>query len=137
MYTHAGYAGIDLPECLLGIIGRSGNGDMERSDWETNWDPISIDSARELFRDYPGRWWIAGGWCIELFVDGAGREHADVDIELLRSEHHLIHDALPGWQLFACRVSGKEILHLWEVGESLPSEVHDIWCRPTPESPWA
>ncbi|MEJ7838575.1 MAG: hypothetical protein WKF81_07150, partial [Thermomicrobiales bacterium] len=26
---------------------------------------------------------------------------------------------------------------LWEVGESLPPEVHDIWCRPTPESPWA
>jgi hypothetical protein len=90
-----------------------------------------------LFSAYRGRWWIAGGWAIELFAGGPGRRHADIDIELLRSEQHLLHEILPDWQIFACRYPGKEILHLWPAGETLPAEVHDIWCRPTAGAPWA
>ena len=110
---------------------------LERDDWLTNWAACTPTQVAGLFSAYRGRWWIAGGWAIDLFAGGSNRKHADIDIELLRSEQHLLHEVLPGWQIFACRFPGKDILHLWPAGEVLPLEVHDIWCRPTTDSPWA
>jgi hypothetical protein len=110
--------------------------DVERPDWETNWSALSPKEVSALFANHRGRWWIAGGWAIELFAGGNGRRHGDIDIELLRSEQLSLHETLVGWQIFACRYPGKDALSLWPAGEVLPPEVHDIWCRPSPDAPW-
>lgn len=79
-------------------------------------------------------WWIAGGYAIELFVGGTVRDHGDIDVLLLRRHQHLIHDALPGWDIQAADPPGQ--LRSWPAGESLPEWVHGIWCRESPVGPW-
>jgi hypothetical protein len=32
------------------------------------WGDRTPPDAAKLLRDYPGRWWIAGGWAIDAFV---------------------------------------------------------------------
>ncbi|WP_422386626.1 nucleotidyltransferase domain-containing protein [Kribbella rubisoli] len=36
-----------------------------------------------LFHDYPCRYWIAGGWALDLFADRVRRPHDDVDALVL------------------------------------------------------
>jgi hypothetical protein len=90
-----------------------------------------------LLADLPGQWWIAGGWAIDLFAGKPWREHSDVDVLVLRKDLAALHDAMPGWELFACQYPGADQLRLWEAGETLPDVVHDIWCRPRFGAPWA
>src|SRR5207253_191913 len=32
------------------------------------WDPLTPEQVRELLRDLTVRWWIAGGWALDLFL---------------------------------------------------------------------
>lgn len=99
------------------------------------WKPISLDSVAELFgtADFP--WWIAGGWAIDLFVGRQTREHADIDVLVLRKDHGELRHHLAGWDLHAADPPGS--LRPWLLGETLHDGVHDIWCRRTPTSPWS
>jgi len=82
-----------------------------------------------------GPWWIAGGWAVDLHVGHQTREHADIDVVILREDQGALHHALPGWDLHAADPPGS--LRPWPSEERLPDEVHDIWCRRTPRSPWS
>jgi hypothetical protein len=110
---------------------------MERPDWETNWQPLSLDAVRSLFQDFSGKWWIAGGWAIDLVAGEPYREHADVDVLIPRSQVGAMHDVMKGWEIYACQYPGHEGIRLWNRGEALPAVVHDIWCRPGFGLPWA
>jgi hypothetical protein len=44
-----------------------------------------------------GPWWIAGGCAIELAVGQPVRDHADVDVLVLRRDRLAVQRALPGW----------------------------------------
>lgn len=62
--------------------------------------PVMIpDEAPELravqdrFAMYPGRYWIAGGWAVDLHVGRVRREHSDVDVLILARDLHLFHAA--------------------------------------------
>lgn len=121
---------------ILSLLKRE-NTAVERPDWETNWQPISLDDVAAIFQGYPGRWWLAGGWAIDLFAGEPFRDHSDIDADILRSDKHLIHDVLPGWEIYACQYPGVQGIRLWSRGESLPDVVHDLWCRPAPDAPWA
>jgi len=110
---------------------------MERPDWETYWQALLPDQVAALFARYPAAWWIAGGWAIDLFVGEPYRDHADIDIEILRPDVRLLHDALDGWELHACQWPDGTTLHRWQAGEPLPPAVHDIWCRRDRDTPWA
>jgi hypothetical protein len=44
-------------------------------------EPLS--AVRTLFRDYPRRYWVAGGWALDLFAGRVRRPHADVDVLVL------------------------------------------------------
>lgn len=50
-----------------------------------HWSRRTPDDVAQLFRGYPGTWWIAGGWALEAFT-GHGRSHDDIDPSVLRSE---------------------------------------------------
>lgn len=79
-------------------------------------------------------WLIAGGHAIDLFVGRTTREHADTDVFLLRRDQQAVHEALPGWEIHAADPPGQ--LRRWLPGETLPTGVHDVWCRPDATSPW-
>ena len=98
------------------------------------WEPASPAEAAELFRGCQARWWIAGGYAIELAVGRPLREHGDVDVLLLRRDQLAAQEALPGWDWHAADPPGT--LRPWRPAERLPAGVHDIWCRPGPGEPW-
>ena len=89
----------------------------------------------ELLRGVPCRWWIAGGWAIDLHVGRQTRDHGDIDVLILRDDQFAMQQALRGWDLHAADPPGA--LRPWQVGEVLPARVHDIWCRRSPTSPWS
>jgi hypothetical protein len=96
-----------------------------------DWAPLGPAEAALLFADYEGAWRIAGGWAIDLFAGEPYRSHADIDIEIDRNDLGLLHDALPGWMLYAAN----RIVTLWSAGEPFPDDTTDIWCR-RPGRPW-
>ncbi|MFD1357870.1 nucleotidyltransferase domain-containing protein [Fictibacillus halophilus] len=46
--------------------------------------------CNNIFSDIPVYWWIAVGWALDLHLDRITREHEDIDIVILRSEHLLL-----------------------------------------------
>jgi hypothetical protein len=110
---------------------------MERPDWMTWWQALTPVQAAAEFAGFPARWWIAGGWAIDLYAGEPYRQHSDIDIEILRPDVDLLHDALNGWELHACQWPDGSTFHLWQPGEPLPPAVHDIWCRRNVDTPWA
>ncbi|WJE16139.1 hypothetical protein QRD89_01885 [Halobacillus sp. ACCC02827] len=40
----------------------------------------------DWMRDFPGRWWVAGGWAVDLHIGEETRHHHDVDIALIEPE---------------------------------------------------
>jgi hypothetical protein len=79
-------------------------------------------------------WWIAGGWAIDLHLGRQTRKHDDTDVLILRDDQSELQRALQGWDLHAADPPGS--LRPWQLGETLPEDVHDVWCRRTPTSPW-
>lgn len=98
------------------------------------WNPASPAEVAEIFKACRARWWIAGGYAIELATSQPIREHEDIDVLLLRRDQLAIHHVLAGWQCQAAEPPGT--LRPWQPGERLPPSVHDIWCRPGPDQPW-
>lgn len=96
------------------------------------WEPAGVAEVAALFDRFPGPWWIASGYAIELAVGRPFRSHADIDVLVLRRDHLSLHAVLPGWELWAADPPGT--LRHWP-GEPLPDHVHDIWCRPGPDRP--
>lgn len=98
------------------------------------WEPLSLARSRGILAELDRPWWIAGGYAVELAVGHAFREHADIDVLLLRPDQLAAQRLLPGWQWWAADPPGT--LRHWQPGEILPPRVHDIWCRPGPDEPW-
>jgi hypothetical protein len=98
------------------------------------WEPASPSEVADIFSRCRAPWWIAGGYAIELAAGRPVREHADIDVLLLRRDQLAVQRALPGWQWQAADPPGS--LRPWRPAELLPASVHDIWCRPGPGEPW-
>ncbi|MBT2410617.1 amino acid transporter [Streptomyces sp. ISL-12] len=62
------------------------------------------------------------------------RGHGDIDVMLLPRDQLAAQRAPAGRQWWAADPPGT--LRPWAEGERLPTDVHDIWCRPAPERPW-
>ena len=113
----------------------SGGADVPRTDtpWGP-WEPATPAEVAQIFNRSQARWWIAGGYAIELAAGRPVREHEDIDVLLLRSDQLAVQQALAGWQWHAADPPGT--LRPWHPGEQLPASVHDIWCRPGAQQPW-
>ncbi len=44
---------------------------------------VPLSAVRALFHDYPSRYWVAGGWALDLFAGRVRRPHGDVDVVVL------------------------------------------------------
>ena len=100
------------------------------------WEPLSVEAVTELLRGVDARWWIAGGWALDLHLGRQTRSHHDLDVLVLREDLPGLRERLRGWDLHAADPPGAGVLRPWPEHELLPAALHDIWCRPTPTSPW-
>jgi hypothetical protein len=98
------------------------------------WEPTTPAEVAALFSVLAVPWWLAGGYAIEMAVGYAFRDHADIDVLLLRRDQLAAQRVLAGWQWWAADPPG--VLRPWEPGETQPDGVHDIWCRPAADQPW-
>lgn len=98
------------------------------------WDPAPLSEVASLFSAAAVPWWVAGGYAIELAVGRAFRDHADVDVLVLRRDQLAVQETLGSWEWWAADPPGT--LRPWRRGELLPAGVDDVWCRPSAAAPW-
>jgi hypothetical protein len=98
------------------------------------WAPLSLARISTLFASADFPWWVAGGYAIELAVGAAFREHEDLDLLILRRDQVAARRFLGDWD---CRpVDTTGLLRVWNPGEILPMDVHEVWCREDIDAPW-
>jgi len=118
-------------ELLRYVLGATA--DLEKT-LPGEWQPLAPHEAAALFAGAEFPWWVAGGWAIDLFLGHQTRTHHDLDVGVLRRDQLAVHAFLARWELWAAYPPGQ--LRKWEAGESLPVEVHDVWCREAAGDPW-
>ena len=99
------------------------------------WSPLTVRQTIELFEPAPFRWWISGGYALELFVGRTWRHHEDMDVGVCRRDAPAMAGLLGGWDL---HVAAGGRLTPWD-GTALDPGRHqnNVWCRRTPASPWS
>jgi hypothetical protein len=95
--------------------------------------PLSIAEAAALLAPMPARWWVAGGWAIDLFVGRTTRDHADLDIAMLRGDETALARTLRGWDM--CIAHHGQLIE-WSGDAPLAAEHHQLWCRSSVDGPW-
>ncbi len=88
----------------------------------------------DLMHNVSVKWWIAGGWAIELFVGRSVRGHSDLEVGCFRSDFEHVIAQLPGWELM---VACKGRLEPFCAASLAQPGIFSIWCRPTGSAYWA
>lgn len=101
----------------------------EPADLDAPWARITPRDVQRLLAALPIRWWIAGGWALD--VDGA-LPHRDIDVAVLRPEHEVLREHLAGWDL---QIAHQGALRAWTDGAVGPPE-NAVWARPSPQDAW-
>ena len=112
---------------------RSGEGLPGRPSWE----PLTLNEVRDLFRDFPAPWWIAGGVALELAAAGYKRVHRDIDVMILRRDQNGVREILCGWELVIPDPPGAGELRAWRPQETIEAPLHNLWCRRGADRPWS
>lgn len=105
------------------------------------WRAHTPHDAARLMDGYAGRWWIAGGWAIELFT-GTPRPHDDLDIGVLAADLPLLRRHLAGLLDVWAAASGTltPLVPLDRPGapadEIMPAGGTQVWTRRDAASPW-
>jgi hypothetical protein len=97
------------------------------------WYPLTIDEAQRLFDPLRIPWWIAGGWAVDVHLQRQTREHADVDVSILRRDHRKLRTLLDEFDI---RVAHDGAL-LPCAGDELAPEYHQFWARRRGDEAWA
>ena len=93
------------------------------------WARVTPHDVHRLLSGLSIRWWIAGGWALD--VQGK-RQHSDIDVAVLRTEHEALRRDLADWDL---RVAHHGALRPWHRGAVGPPE-NAVWARPSQNVPW-
>jgi hypothetical protein len=96
------------------------------------WRCLAPSAVRSLLQGCPFRWWIAGGWAIEV-AGGASRHHEDTDVAVLKDDLAAVRRWLSAF-------------HLWEAhdgalrpllpGHDPTPEREQLWMRRDANGPW-
>lgn len=99
--------------------------------------PLTPRDAAQFFANYPGRWWIAGGWALEAFT-GVSRPHGDLDPSIPRHELPLLRRYLAGkLDLWSADQENLRLLLPQDAGtDTLPETCENVWARDGGEGPW-
>jgi len=96
------------------------------------WLAVHPREAPALLGHVPARWWIAGGWALDLFVGRQRRPHKDLDIGILRRDLQPTLAALSGWELFEAR--GGELFG--PVTSAVRAGISSLWARRAGAHEW-
>jgi hypothetical protein len=78
------------------------------------------------------RWWVAGGWALDLFLGTEGRPHRDLDIGILRRDAPLVLAGMSGFEFFEA-MDGR----LYRLESDTPrANIHSLWGRPLGTNQW-
>jgi uncharacterized protein (DUF952 family) len=95
------------------------------------------ETARRVLRvmaGFPGAWWVAGGWALDLFLGHKTRPHADVELSVLAADQWALFGHLRGWDLRLAAPGSS--LPAWD-GSWIQPPFHQVWARrgPVPGCP--
>lgn len=108
---------------------------MQTKDEHLPHQPMTLCEAREVLAEAPFKWWIAGGWALDLYLKRETRPHADVDVALLRRDQELLHAYLRDWEFEYVDMHAEE-RRRWLPGEELELPIHEIWARRNSSAGW-
>lgn len=83
-----------------------------------------VDEVRQRLANFPGDYWIAGGWAVDLRLGHQTRRHKDIEIAIDRREQRLLVD-LPGLSHIEYAHSGQ--MFRWG-GEGLRLPIHELYA---------
>lgn len=87
-----------------------------------------------LLHDYPGRWWVAGGWAVEAFTDVV-RHHGDVDPSIPRADVPLLFEHLAG-TLDVWSADSGALRPLRGADDEVSPTCENLWLRAGGAAPW-
>ncbi len=98
------------------------------------WATVTPTDVTTLLGDFPGPWWIAGGWALDAHTN-THRPHDDIDVAIFRTD-------LPALQ----RVLADR-LHIWSAADgalrplnathpTLMDGATQVWIRESATTPW-
>src|SRR5712692_812859 len=96
-------------------------------------EPVSPEEIGKLFARFSRPWWIAGGWALDLFLGRRTRDHADIEVALLRDDQVAVREHLVDWEL---RYAKDHELHAWPDNSRLELPIHELWGRRRGRSSW-
>ena len=105
------------------------------------WAARTPRDAADLLADYPGRWFVAGGWAIEAFT-GVARPHGDLDVGVLRRDLPLLRRHLAGRLDAWVPVPPALVLLAPDdrpdepFERVLPEDGEQLWLRAGGDQPW-
>jgi hypothetical protein len=109
--------------------------DMGFEDFQRIYGPIRALTPIEagaLFDGAPFRWWVAGGWSVEV-GDIPRRFHEDLEVAVPRGDVAALRDWLRDYHLWDTDQRG---IHHLAPGVDLPADHEQIWVRRDAYSPW-
>ena len=97
------------------------------------WEPLALPEVRAVFACAPFRWWVTGGYALELFAGRSWRAHDDTDVSVCRTDMPLLHALLAGWSL---SVAAGGALSPWPGSElNVARHENNVWCCHSVGSP--
>jgi hypothetical protein len=97
------------------------------------WDPFTPKEVGEVMRQAGVRWWVSGGWAIDLCIGRQTRPHNDIDIGVFRSDQATIQHFFADWDV---AIASNEGLRPWSPGQWLATPDNDLWIRDRRDGPW-
>ena len=98
------------------------------------WEAFYPAGVREFLADFPGEWWVVGGWSIEAFT-GVGRHHEDLDVCLWWRDLPALLDLCRGrYHVWGAGSGGLRPVN--EEWPDLHPEASQVWLREHALAPW-
>src|SRR3954451_9761500 len=94
--------------------------------------PLSLPEVKTLFDGAPFRWWICGGWSLEL-GPSPRRAHEDVEVGIARRDLPAVRGWLSSYHVWD--IHAGTLTYLWPKLE-VPDDHEQLWVRRDAFSPW-